>query len=177
MLLHPFFRGIIVKKRFWLFLILTIVIMGVIFYLSAQNATESSDMSMGFIRRFLHKRLIEVMSVESAEMIEKGIETIVRKSAHFFIYTCLGFCSAMTLYYSEKVNKGCILFILSLAFCIFYASTDEVHQLFVQGRSGEVRDVLIDSAGSTTGILLSMFVCKIASVLKKKLSILFIKAH
>lgn len=165
------------KKRFWFFLILTIGIMGVIFYFSAQNATESSGTSMGFIRRFLHKSLIEVMSLESAEMIEEGIETIVRKSAHFFIYACLGFCSAMTLYYSGKVNKKCILFIIPLVFCIFYASTDEVHQLFVQGRSGEVRDVLIDSAGSATGILLSIPVRKILSFLKKKLSKLFIKAN
>ena len=165
------------KKRFWFFLILTIGIMGVIFYFSSQNATESSGMSMGLIRKLLHKRLIEVMSHESAVMIEEGIETLVRKSAHFFIYSCLGFCSAMTLYYSGKVNKNCILFIISLVFCIFYASTDEVHQLFVQGRSGEVRDVLIDSAGSATGILLSIPVRKILSFLKKKLSILFIKSN
>ncbi len=156
------------KKRFWVFLILTLGVMCVIFYFSAQNATESSSMSMGFIRRLLHKSLIEVMSLESAEMIEEEIETIVRKGAHFFIYTCLGFCSAMTLYYSGKVNKKSMLFIIALSFCVFYASTDEVHQLFVPGRSGEIRDVLIDSAGSATGILLSILVCKIGGVLKKK---------
>lgn len=156
------------KKRFWVFLILTLGVMGAIFYFSAQNATESSSMSMGFIRRLLHKSLIEVMSLESAEMIEEGIETIVRKGAHFFIYACLGFCFAMTLYYSGKVNKKRTLFIIALAFCIFYASTDEMHQLFVAGRSGEIRDVLIDSAGSATGILLSMLVRKIGGVLKKK---------
>ena len=156
------------KKRFWVFLILTLGVMGAIFYFSAQNATESSSMSMGFIRRLLHKSLVEVMSVESAVMIEEGIETIVRKGAHFFIYTCLGFCSAMTLYYIGKVNKKRTLFITALAFCIFYASTDEMHQLFVAGRSGEIRDVLIDSAGSATGILSSMLVRKIGGVLKKK---------
>ena len=158
------------KKRFWFFLILTLGIMGVIFYFSAQNATESSGMSMEFIRRLLHKKLLEVMSVESAVMIEEGIENIVRKCAHFFIYSCLGFCSSMTLYYSGQMNKSCMLFIISLVFCMFYASTDEVHQLFVPGRSGEIRDVLIDSAGSATGILLSMLVRKIGGVLKKKLT-------
>ena len=158
------------KKRFWFFLILTLGIMGVIFYFSAQNATESSGMSMEFIRWLLHKKLLEVMSVESAVMIEEGIENIVRKCAHFFIYSCLGFCSSMTLYYSGKMNKSCILFIISLVFCMFYASTDEVHQLFVPGRSGEIRDVLIDSAGSATGILSSMLVRKIGGVLKKKLT-------
>jgi VanZ family protein len=35
-----------------------------------------------------------------------------------------------------------------------YAASDEFHQLFVPGRSGEVKDVLIDSAGAVTGALL-----------------------
>lgn len=37
--------------------------------------------------------------------------------------------------------------------CILYAISDEVHQLFVPGRGGQVRDVIIDSAGAIAGIL------------------------
>ena len=32
---------------------------------------------------------------------------------------------------------------------VVYAMTDEVHQLFVQGRAGRISDVLIDSIGVT----------------------------
>lgn len=156
------------KKRFWVFLILTLGVMGAIFYFSAQNATESSEMSMGFIRMFITGKLLEVMSYESVEMIQAGMETIVRKSAHFTIYMCLGFCYCMTLYFSGKMNKKSLLFIFSLLFCIFYAITDEVHQLFVEGRSGEVRDVLIDSAGGVLGIGVALFVQKIWSKLVDK---------
>ncbi|MBR0386198.1 MAG: VanZ family protein, partial [Clostridia bacterium] len=35
----------------------------------------------------------------------------------------------------------------------FYAALDELHQLLVDGRSGQVRDVGIDSAGVLTGVL------------------------
>ena len=35
-----------------------------------------------------------------------------------------------------------------------YAVSDEVHQLFVEGRSCEVRDMLLDSAGVAAGVLL-----------------------
>ena len=33
-----------------------------------------------------------------------------------------------------------------------YAGTDELHQLFVPGRSGQVSDVLLDSAGALIGL-------------------------
>ena len=35
-----------------------------------------------------------------------------------------------------------------------YAATDEMHQLFVPGRSGQVSDVLLDSAGAIAGLAL-----------------------
>ena len=36
-----------------------------------------------------------------------------------------------------------------------YAASDEIHQLFVPGRSGQLRDVLLDSDGVAAGILLA----------------------
>ena len=36
----------------------------------------------------------------------------------------------------------------------FYAASDELHQLFVPGRSGEIKDVLLDSLGVLLGVLL-----------------------
>ena len=36
-----------------------------------------------------------------------------------------------------------------------YAASDEIHQLFVPGRSGQLRDVFLDSAGVAAGILLA----------------------
>ena len=74
----------------------------------------------------------------------------------------------MTLYKSGKLNKICIICIISLIICIVYAITDEVHQLFVFERSGEVRDVLIDSAGSLLGILLTSGTLKIGKIIRNK---------
>ena len=42
---------------------------------------------------------------------------------------------------------------ISLLISMLYACTDEFHQHFVPGRSCEVRDVLIDTAGALIGIL------------------------
>ena len=51
--------------------------------------------------------------------------------------------------------------IMSLAFIIFYASTDEIHQLFIDARSGSVVDVCIDTFGGILGIC-AMFVIETA---------------
>ena len=46
-------------------------------------------------------------------------------------------------------------FLLSLVLCIIicfiYAGSDEYHQTFVDGRTGQFSDVLIDTAGSIVG--------------------------
>ena len=52
--------------------------------------------------------------------------------------------------FPDDLPPRCILAVLISA-C--YAATDEFHQLFVPGRSGEVRDVLVDTAGAVIGIL------------------------
>ena len=42
--------------------------------------------------------------------------------------------------------------VLVLLICVLYAISDEVHQLFVPDRGGEVKDIIIDSVGATVGI-------------------------
>lgn len=42
--------------------------------------------------------------------------------------------------------------LLALAATAAYAATDEFHQLFVPGRSGQLKDVLIDTAGGALGL-------------------------
>jgi len=61
------------------------------------------------------------------------------------------------------------LVIYSSSCGIIYAITDEVHQLFISGRSGRVEDVIIDSIGVLTGVTVYLFlkqVVKTAKILK-----------
>ena len=57
------------------------------------------------------------------------------------------------------------LVLLSLLICFLYACSDEIHQLFVPGRSGEARDVLIDTLGACLGVSFYYLVFR-----KKKMS-------
>ncbi len=156
------------KKSFWVYLILTLSIMVGIFCFSAQPGEESSEISMSLTKRVVTEQPSE--KITKSEIYKKTdfVEVVIRKSAHFLIFASLGFCVFMTLYSSRKLNKLCIICIISLIICIIYAMFDEVHQLFVSERSGEVRDVIIDSAGSLLGVLLTFAVLKIRKKIHSK---------
>ena len=47
---------------------------------------------------------------------------------------------------------------------ISYAISDEIHQLFVSGRAGQVQDVIIDSIGVILGICILMLFIKIINI-------------
>ena len=52
----------------------------------------------------------------------------------------------------------CIVY--SLLICILYATSDELHQVFIPGRGAQVKDVIIDSAGACVGILVYMIISR-----------------
>ena len=47
--------------------------------------------------------------------------------------------------------KGNKIYLIALVICFLYACTDEYHQTFVNGRTGQFSDVLIDTAGGAIG--------------------------
>ena len=55
--------------------------------------------------------------------------------------------------YFKEFNNPKYLFI-ALLFSILCAFFDEFHQLFVDGRSGQIKDVLIDSMGAFVTLLI-----------------------
>jgi VanZ family protein len=76
----------------------------------------------------------------------------VRKFAHFFAYLVLGILVLSAFVKSDY--KGGKTFVYAFVICAVYASSDEIHQLFVSGRGCQIKDVLIDSGGALTGIAL-----------------------
>ena len=127
--------------------ILTVLWMVAIFLFSAQDADESSQMSMG-IGETVGQVFVEdyeSWSMEKQLSFIDSIEFPIRKTAHALEYTLLGFLLMGAL----NQRKGWAVFI-----GVIYAASDEVHQLFVPGRSGQITDVMIDSAGVILGIFI-----------------------
>lgn len=132
-----------------------------IFALSAQNATESSETSGAFTEKVIsviYPDFSEKNTDEQDEIIH-SVTFMVRKAAHFTIFTILGIFSFLSIV-SYNNFKMRIKMLLSIAFCLFYAISDEIHQLFVAGRSGEVRDVLLDTVGSALAIIILSLIFK-----------------
>ncbi len=124
-----------------------IVWMAVIFAFSHQPATVSSSMSSG-----ITETILQAISQVSAEVAidTDALHTFVRKNAHFFVYLILGVLVVRAL--RKSGMRGYRGAFTALLICALYAMSDETHQLFIAGRSGELRDVLIDSSGAFTGI-------------------------
>lgn len=143
------------KKQKIITLILIIAWMTLVFYFSNQIADDSSKLSGGITRAILDFfHILEGKTIEEQAMIE----TVVRKLAHFSIYTLGGILILLHVnLYKIKANKKVII---TWLLGTIYAITDEIHQLFVPGRSGEIRDVCIDSLGIITGILIILIIFK-----------------
>ncbi len=74
------------------------------------------------------------------------------KMFHVLAYLVLGFLFARSLPVINNyriVRQNVIWF--SILFCTFYGISDEIHQLFVEGRSFEFGDMIADAVGGALG--------------------------
>ena len=142
-------------------ILLVIFCISAIFIFSGQNSQKSLGLSSKIIVKtseIIHHR--ELTPEEKNKVIIKYTYR-VRKCAHFTIYLILG-VSVIFLLSNFKIKKRIILY--SIILCLIYAITDEIHQGFVSGRTPLVLDVIIDTCGSTFGIIFVYF-----TFLRKKL--------
>ncbi|MCB9802842.1 VanZ family protein [Candidatus Nomurabacteria bacterium] len=94
-----------------------------------------------------------IFYLSSVPNLASGLETwqdlILRKLAHVTVFAILTYLVARSL---NSTQRHYLLFVV-LAI-IFYAFTDEFHQMSVIGRSGQATDILIDSLGVFLGVFL-----------------------
>ncbi|SFT32828.1 VanZ like family protein [Lachnospiraceae bacterium XBD2001] len=142
----------------WIYRILAVLWMVVIFAHSAMDATDSSQES-GVVVTFITQHLIpgyEEMDAGQQAKITDTVTIIVRKGAHMAEYAILGFLLAGAL----EIRHLFILWLVAWMIAIAYAGTDEFHQTFVPGRSGELRDVCVDGAGALIGVSVKIWIEK-----------------
>ncbi len=139
------------KKRPFLIIISwasVAVCMGIIFYLSAQNGTESGDTSSWLL-------LLLKLPIS---------ESVLRTAAHFLEFTGLAVLVFNALYQTCSKTKP----FLSFAIASAYAATDEFHQLFVEERACSFFDWFIDSLGAASGIAVLCLIIYIFSNFKRR---------
>lgn len=131
------------KKKYILRWTMLVLWMCFIFYMSSRSGSESQEQSD------LVLSILNFLGLQLNENIKNIASFIVRKTAHVTEYMILYILifRVVTLYSNTKKSK-----LIALLCMVLYASTDEIHQLFVPGRSGMVRDVFIDSIGGIIGV-------------------------
>lgn len=151
-----------IKRVF--FLLLVILMCSIIFLFSSQNGSESKSISRGFVYNILNifPEFSEKTSLEKVQIVE-NFQFLVRKAAHFSVYTMLGL-AAMCLLSTYQINMKKKI-IISFLIGFIYAIIDEIHQLFSPGRTAMIFDVFVDSVGVIFGISI---VCLIMYLLDKR---------
>lgn len=145
-------------------IILIIIWMITVFRFSNQGGTESSSTSAK-VTKVIVDVVVNDKKEENKVQIANKIEKVVRKFAHYTIYTIGGVLIMNYAYTTDKTKKQQTFG--SLLFGVFYAATDEVHQYFVPGRSARVFDVGIDTLGVITGIGIYLLVACVVRKMKK----------
>lgn len=132
--------------------IVLILWMIVIFSFSSADANKSTGTSDKVITTMIEikdKITNNETPNNEKEIIVKNSSFYIRKIAHITEYLILGFLMFNLLKQYSVTN---IYYAIGLS--ILYSCTDEFHQLFINGRSGSIRDILIDSIGILIGTYL-----------------------
>jgi len=125
--------------------LLVIAWMIIIFVFSNQPAVVSDGSSQTIVKIF------KALGLNLNSVFGDLADFAVRKSAHFLEYLTFSLLIYNACRDTYSVSRS-ILIAVGLVFC--YAGTDEIHQLFVPGRTGRFRDVMIDTSGGATAMLI-----------------------
>lgn len=146
-----------------------IIMACVIFGFSKQDGEESSGLSYkaaDIILTISNKAGIVDYNESNKEVMIEKLQYPIRKMAHMTEYAILS-----VLIMTALLVDGLKAFKLPLTAWLMttiFAATDEFHQLFVPGRCGSPKDVLIDSIGSIIGLLIYCLLIKAVKKLANK---------
>lgn len=161
---------------------LTLAIMVLIFCFSAQSGGESGSLSDS-IARMLASTFVgdfDTMPIEQQTQIIAQMSWPIRKTAHASEYACLAISLVITCWqlHAWRCDKKAVMpslgrrvalvGVAAFVIAVLYACSDEIHQLFIDGRAGQVADVLVDASGAAIGCLLMCLVMH--AFLKRRLA-------
>ena len=121
--------------------------MAIIFTMSSFNSIESANQS-----NYKVNIISSVLNINNIELLN----LIIRKLAHYIEYLILGIL-VINMFIKNNIPKS---YLISIIFCVIYAISDEIHQFLIPGRACQIKDILIDSIGSITGIYLYKLISK-----------------
>lgn len=151
----------------YILIICIIILCCTIFKFSSEQGEKSTGTSAK-VANLILDTFENGKDMPQEEKIEKIqiLQPFVRKGAHFSIYMLLGIllmCCSQTFNWRQESR-----FNISVMFAFLYACTDELHQKFVQGRSGQFSDVCLDTVGAALGIIIILAIFIIIRKIKNR---------
>ena len=149
--------------------------MAMIFCMSAEDRTESGDRSgeiADVVVDVMYPDFDQRPAAEQESIFQK-VHKFIRKLAHFSEFALLGFLTAFLVAHlaARFLRLTAILqWVRPAAFCLLYAASDEIHQMFSE-RGPAVTDVFLDFAGAICGILAARVIVWIASAVIAKVHV------
>lgn len=138
-----------------------------IFCFSSQDGEESSTISRKVTTAVTQNvKKIQDMDSKQRELTLDKIEHVIRKIAHFSIYTLVGILMMALMSTYDIAKRKQIL--ISIFIGMMYATSDEIHQYFVPERTALFTDVLIDTTGVCLGALIVLVALQIYIKIRKK---------
>ena len=139
-------------------------------WINSSKVSSESDKTSKSIARTVAKKVVKDFEVMPKPQQQKHISKFnnkIRSLAHFIQFVPLGvllWLICLTVFLPK--DKWYIVPILCLAISVFIsfgvALSDEIHQIFVKGRSFEFKDIMTDTLGSLSG----SFICVIIYIVK-----------
>lgn len=136
------------KKIKWILVVLWMI---VIFIFSNETSTMSNEKSRFFIY------LIQTLGLDLNAFFGNLSNFMVRKASHFLEYFILAILLFNIIKGKFEIKK---VFIISIVIVVLYACTDEIHQIFIPGRTARIKDIVIDTVGGSIGLLVGYFINK-----------------
>ena len=143
-------------------LAIAVIWMVCIYKLSGMNSKNSNGKSTDIIALFIEDTL-EITNeygitnsnpnAQKLARVSQLINAPMRKVIHATVYFVLAFFIMVLLNVIFDHKKYFITLIITLVLCVGFAMLDEYHQTFVDGRTGQMLDVCIDTVGAICGIL------------------------
>ena len=150
------------NKKTILLMLLIIIWLIVIFYFSSMDTYESNGDSKEVVSVVVDKA-IDVSNSSISDNKKEDIVNVlnlpIRKLAHFSLYFILSILFMVFFMSFNKFNLRYVI-LISIIFCFIYACSDEYHQTFINGRTGQFSDVIIDTIGASVGSIIYSIVYK-----------------
>lgn len=160
-----------INKKIVISWLLVVLWMFAIFYLSSMNSELSNNKSRNTISSIIDGTVDTANSIgitdkhpstDKINSIVNYLNLPLRKCMHSMVYFVL-VTLLINVFYQMNVSiyKA---YLYSILISFIYACSDEFHQLYVSGRTGQFSDVLIDTIGAIGGCLFFYLIRKLCII-------------